>query len=80
MTVRRVDDATIELEGVCFLEDVDPLLQHLSAAPRSTIDWRSCDAAHAAIIQLMLAAGVAVFGQPRGEFLKNMVDPLFSHV
>jgi hypothetical protein len=80
MTVRRSDDATIELLGICPIEDVEPLLQQLLGSPQPIVDWRECESAHAAIIQLLLVAGVSMRGQPRGAFLRNMVDSLFSHV
>ncbi len=80
MTVRRTDAATIELRGICPIEDVEPLLDQLLGTPRPIVDWRECESAHAAIIQLLLVSGVSVRGQPRGEFLRNMVDSLFSHV
>lgn len=78
MSVTRTNEATIELQGVCPLEDVEPLLRHLFAAPNSKVDWRACDFAHTAIVQVLLVARVPVLGPPRGEFLRNMVDPLFS--
>jgi hypothetical protein len=80
MSVTRIDEATIELRGICPLEDVEPLLRHLFAAPKSKVDWRACDFAHTAVVQVLLVAKAHVLGPPRGEFLRNMVDPLFSHL
>jgi hypothetical protein len=80
MTVNRIDEKTIELQGICPIEDTEVLLQCLLSTPQSTVDWRNCDFAHAAIVQVLLAAKVSLRGPPRGEFLRNMVDPLFSHV
>jgi hypothetical protein len=74
MTVRLVGDAVIELDGVCSIEDADVLLQHLLTAPLAAIDWRSCDRAHAAVVQLMLVSKAKLIGPPRSEFLRNFIE------
>lgn len=76
MTVRLVDGVTIVLEGQCGIDDADPLLRHLLAAPHATVDWRLCRGAHAAIIQLLLASKVSVDGLPDNVFMKRNVAPL----
>jgi hypothetical protein len=76
MTVRVLDDATIELADACPAEDAEQLLRLLLERPGSTIDWRSCDDAHAAVVQVLLASAAPVRGPPRGEFLSRSVGPL----
>jgi hypothetical protein len=76
MTVRALDDATIELADACPAEDAERLLRQLLERPGSTVDWRSCDDAHAAVVQVLLASGAAVRGPPRGPFLSRFVAPL----
>ena len=39
MTVRRSDNGTIVLDGICPVEDAEPLLQLLQATPTAGIDW-----------------------------------------
>src|SRR6185369_7329494 len=56
MTVRLAQDGTIELEGVCPIEDAEALQRYLIADPQAGVDWRSCAAAHAALVQILLAA------------------------
>ena len=41
MTVRRGDDGVIVLEGVCPVEDAEPLLQMLQAMPAAKVDWQA---------------------------------------
>jgi hypothetical protein len=76
MTVRILDDATIDLAGACPAEDAEPLLRQLIERPGSTVDWRSCDEAHAAVVQVLLASAAPVRGPPRGQFLSRFVAPL----
>ena len=57
MTVRRGDNGVIVLEGVCPVEDAEPLLQMLQAMPSADIDWRGCHQLHTAVLQLVLASG-----------------------
>jgi hypothetical protein len=79
MSVDRIDDATIRLHGVCPIEDAEPLLQCLLATPRAVVDWSSCDAAHTAVIQILLVAKPSLRGPPCGGFLRDVVAPLLVH-
>lgn len=76
MTVRLTGDAAIVLEGVCTVEDTEPLVGHLLSAPHATVDWRLCEEAHTAIIQILIASGAALLGTPCGSFLRDHVAPL----
>jgi hypothetical protein len=76
MSVERIDDATIRLQGICPIEDAESLLQCLLAAPGAVVDWSGCDAAHTAVIQILLAAKPSLRGPPRGAFLCDVVAPL----
>jgi hypothetical protein len=66
MTVRRGDDGAIVLEGVCPVEDAEPLLQMLQAMPPAEVDWRPCRQLHTAVLQLVLASGRVPVG-PCGD-------------
>lgn len=79
MTVRLPDPATIRLEGDCPAEDAETLLRHLLDAPGATVDWRDCDTAHTAVIQVLLAARARLHGPPRGAFLRGMVAAAMPH-
>jgi hypothetical protein len=75
MTVQLAADGTIELSGDCPAEDAEVLLRHLTGQPSVPVDWRMCDAAHGAVVQVLMAAGAELRGPPRGAFLRDMVEP-----
>ena len=78
MTVQLDDDRRIRLTGACLQDDAEALLRLLLENPEATVDWRGCEQAHAAIIQVLLVAGSEVLGPPTGAFLRNNVAPLFD--
>lgn len=75
MTVRPGGDSEIFLEGECPAEDAEALLGCLLTQPDAVVDWRACDGAHAAVIQVLLASGVERRGPPRGVFLRELLEP-----
>jgi hypothetical protein len=75
MTVAITANSTIELSGACPVEDAEELLQHLLAMPNATVDWRSCESAHTAVIQILLVAKSVPLGPPRNSFLRDHVEP-----
>lgn len=77
MTV-ALEKGVVLLTGDCPAGDAEELLQHLLAEPGAAIDWRSCDNAHSAVVQVLLAAGREVLGPPRGEFLRSRVEPALT--
>ncbi len=76
MTVDVGAKGDVALIGDCGSEDAEVLLRQLIARPYAAVDWRGCDTAHTAVVQVLLAAGVRPVGPPRGEFLTTMVEPL----
>lgn len=78
MTIALKTDGTIELIGSCPVEDAEVLLQHLLATPNAAIDWRGCEWAHTAVIQVLLVAKSFPAGTPTGPFLRDYVGPLLS--
>ena len=75
MTVNLVDKGAIELVGICSLEEAELLFQYLLEDRSRTVDWRKCERAHTAVIQLLLASTCPLRGPPAGEFLRNHVEP-----
>jgi len=73
MTVRRSEDGRVVLEGACPIEDAEPLLQLLLADRRGAVDWRACETAHTAVLQVLLAAGTTIIGPPAGAFLRDHI-------
>jgi len=78
MTVRLASDGTIELHGICAIEDAQTLQEHLLAASGATVDWRACKEAHTAVIQVLMASGTVLRGPPEGKFLRARVEPLMT--
>jgi hypothetical protein len=75
MTVHLTPEGVIALRGECPSEDAEILLQHLTGGSGPVVDWRECDRAHSAVVQLLMASGVELVGPPRGAFLRDMVEP-----
>jgi hypothetical protein len=69
MSVYVMADGSIALEGICPIEDAEALQGLIEAAPGATVDWRACDQAHTAVIQVLLATRPPLQGPPRGDFL-----------
>lgn len=80
MTVAWHDDDTIRLIGACPAEDGETLLQHLLANPTAEVDWRGCESAHAAVIQVLLVSGRAVRGPAAGPFLERFIGPALTRL
>jgi hypothetical protein len=74
LTVNVGDKNVIELVGVCPLEEAERLLQCLLEHGSATVDWRKCEQAHTAVIQVLLASNCSLRGPPVGTFLKDHVE------
>jgi hypothetical protein len=68
MTV-SMQQGIVLLEGHCPSGDAEELLQALLSDPAASIDWRSCESAHTAVIQVLLAAQRDILGPPRHALL-----------
>jgi len=77
MTV-RMQQGVVVLEGDCPSGDAEELLQSLLFEPGASVDLRTCDWAHTAVIQVLLAAGRDILGPPRGMILKSIVAPALT--
>ena len=80
MTVQITPDGSIALGGICGSEDAEALLQQLLAHPAATVDWRACEAAHTAVVQVLMAARPILVGPPVSVQLKNWVQPWLTAV
>ena len=76
MTVAVRDDGVIELTGRCGVDDAEALQRHLLAAPKSTVEWTTCEQLHAAVLQVLLVATPRILGVPSSPFLSAHVAPL----
>jgi hypothetical protein len=78
MTVGRAAGGHIRLSGLCPIEDAEPLLRLLANDPAALVDWRGCEHAHAAIIQILLAARPKMLGPPGDLILEKHIAPLIN--
>jgi hypothetical protein len=56
MSVHAPARDLIILDGYCPSEDAETLLQRLLTAPSATVDLRSCEGLHTAVLQVLFAA------------------------
>ena len=75
MTVVLHDAQTIRLIGACPAEDGETLLQQLLANPMAKVDWRGCESAHGAVVQVLLVSCRPLQGPPADEFLQRFIGP-----
>ena len=75
MTVQLGQGGDVELRGVCSSAEAEILLGLLLQHPGAAVDWRLCDGAHTAVVQVLAAAGRTLHGPPRDLFLRDMVEP-----
>jgi hypothetical protein len=80
MSVALAQDGAITLAGACASGEAETLLALLLAHPEAPLDWRRCEGAHAAIVQVLLAARRPARGPPAGPFLAKWVAPLFPQL
>jgi hypothetical protein len=78
MTVRLAADGTILLEGICPVDDADLLRQLLLRNPTAHVDWRGCEHAHTAILQVLLVAKPKMSGPAGAAFLEDWMYPILS--
>jgi hypothetical protein len=75
LTIVLHDANTIRLIGTCPSNEGEVLLQYLLANPQAEVDWRGCESAHAAVIQVILVSRRPLRGPPAGRFLERLIDP-----
>ena len=78
MTIKVSQAGVLELTGACSSDEGEVLLQHLLATPTMMIDWRGCESAHTAVIQVLMASGKKLLGPPAGGLLEKWVQPLLA--
>ena len=78
MTVQLATDGTIVLDGACSIEDAERLHGLLLQNPAARVDWRACEHAHTAIVQILLVARPAIDGPPKSPFLERWIAPMLA--
>jgi hypothetical protein len=80
MTVQTSPAGAVLLEGECPSEDAEALFQHLSAHPGVTVDWRACESAHTAVVQVLMALKPNLLGPPNSQVLRDWVMPILARL
>lgn len=76
MTVRLGDIGIVILEGACDVEDAEPLLRLLQQAnPAPAVDWTTCSHIHTAVVQVILASGIAPVGTCGDAWVSQWLAP-----
>jgi len=78
MTIRITPAGNLELTGACSSEEGEVLLQHLLTTPNIMVDWRGCESAHTAVIQVLMAARPTLLGPPASVLLQKWVQPVLA--
>ena len=76
MSIRQEPDGTIVLDGRCEVEDAEPLLQILQAAPDAPCDWTRCSHLHTAVVQVVMTARPALVGPCGDPWIEQWVEPI----
>lgn len=71
----RLDGNVIILEGLCRVEDAEPLLACLQANRGRTIDLTRAEHLHAAVLQVLMALRPAIQGAAKDAFLRDWITP-----
>jgi hypothetical protein len=80
MAVALGADGMVMLEGACPVDDAEPLRQLLLRNPGASVDWRGCEDAHTAILQVLVVAKPKLAGPPRSAFLKDWIFPILCRL
>jgi hypothetical protein len=75
MTVILAEPGVIALRDDCPADDAEALLRLLLGDAHAIVDWRGCESAHTAVVQVLVAARRKLRGPPRQGFLSTMVEP-----
>jgi hypothetical protein len=78
MTIKISPAGNIELMGICSSDEGEVLLQQLLANPNMMVDWCGCEAAHTAVIQVLMAARPKLLGPPAAILLEKWVQPVLA--
>jgi len=78
MTIKVSIDGTIELSGICSSDEGEILLQNLLTTPNMMVDWRGCESAHTAVVQVLMAARPKLLGPPAAVGLEKWVQPMLA--
>lgn len=69
---------TVEIDGVCGVEEAMPLLEFLQTHGDARIDMRTCTHLHSAALQVLMLVTSRVAVLPEEEFLSRWLTPMLG--
>ncbi|MDB5415408.1 MAG: hypothetical protein JWR10_3743 [Rubritepida sp.] len=73
-----LDGSVVRLQGLCRVEDAEPLAALLQSGEAATIELSDCEAMHGAVAQVILAFAPVLTGTPAVFFLRNLLLPTLA--
>lgn len=74
----RLEGNVILLEGMCRVEDAEPLLGWLQAEQTRIVDLTQAEHLHAAVLQVLMALRPALRGPCRDRFIQEWITPALT--
>jgi hypothetical protein len=71
-------DGTVQIDGVCGVDEAMPLLEFLQTHGEAGIDMRTCTHLHSAALQVLMIVAIRVVALPDEAFLAQWLMPLFG--
>ena len=69
-----VRKTSVSLQGVCTVEDAEPLLQWLLAHPGGKVQMKECVNLHSAVLQTLLVGQAQCLGRPEDAGLHAWLE------
>ena len=74
MTVILAEPGVIALRGHCAADEAEALLRLLLDDAEAIVDWRGCEFAHTAVLQVLIAARRTLRGPPSKSILATVME------
>lgn len=72
------DGTTLRLQGVCRVEDAEPVAAALQEGGIEQVDLSACEGLHGAVVQALLVFGAPLTGEALDPFTRAFVAPALA--
>ncbi|WP_369061966.1 hypothetical protein ABOZ73_07375 [Caulobacter sp. 73W] len=72
------DGTTLRLQGVCRVEDAEPVAAALQEGGIAEVDLSACEGLHGAVVQALLVFGAPLTGEALDPFTRAFVAPALA--
>jgi hypothetical protein len=73
-----IEDRVIRLDGICRVEDAEPLLLLLQSGSARQVDLTGAGHLHTAVVQVLMAFQPEIIGPPGDPFVMRWLLPMLS--